>query len=170
MFQALAAILIVANLGSGLSGQVGAARLLFSMGRDNVLPKSVFAYLDPKRKNPTYNILIIGALAFTGAMVLSYELAAECLNFGAFLGFMGVNLAAFREFYFRQRGESPRRFFADALLPLAGFLFCLAIWVSLPLPAKIAGSCWLLVGLTYDAVQTRGFRTAPKMVDFSELG
>jgi hypothetical protein len=91
------------------------------------------------------------------------------LNFGAFLGFMGVNLAAFREFYLRRRGGQERRFFMDALLPIAGFLFCLAIWVSLPLPAKIAGSCWLLVGLIYDAIQTRGFQTEPTMVDFSDL-
>lgn len=170
LFSAIAVILVVSNFGAALSGQIGAARLLFSMGRDNVLPRSVFAYLDPKKKNPAYNILIIGVLAFAGAMVLSYELAAECLNFGAFLGFMGVNLAAFREFYLRRRGGQERRFFMDALLPIAGFLFCLAIWVSLPLPAKIAGSCWLLVGLIYEAIQTRGFQTEPTMVDFSDLG
>jgi amino acid transporter len=170
LFDAIAVILVVSNFGAALSGQIGAARLLFSMGRDNVLPKSVFAYLDPIKKNPSYNILIIGVLAFVGSMVLSYELAAECLNFGAFLGFMGVNLAAFREFYLRRKGGKERRFLIDALLPIAGFLFCLAIWVSLPLPAKIAGSCWLAVGLIYDAVQTRGFRNEPTMVDFSDMG
>jgi amino acid transporter len=170
LFEAMAVVLVVSNFGAALSGQIGAARLLFSMGRDNVLPKSVFAYLDPEKKNPSRNILIIGLLAFVGALVLSYELAAECLNFGAFLGFMGVNLAAFREFYSRGRGERERRFFVDAVLPIAGFLFCLAIWVSLPMPAKIAGSCWLVVGVVYDAVQTRGFRKEPTMVDFSDLG
>jgi len=170
LFDAIAVILVVSNFGAALTGQIGAARLLFSMGRDSVLPKSVFAYLDPKKRNPAYNIVIIGALAFIGAMVLSYELAAECLNFGAFLGFMGVNLAAFREFYLRRRGGQEPRFLIDALVPIAGFLFCLAIWGSLPLPAKIAGSCWLTVGLFYDGVQTRGFRAEPRMVDFSDLG
>ena len=169
LFAAMAVILVISNFGAALSGQIGAARLLFSMGRDNVLPKSVFAYLDPKKKNPSYNIVIIGVLAFAGAMVLSFELAAECLNFGAFLGFMGVNLATFREFYLRRKGAQERRLFRDALLPMAGFLFCLAIWVSLPLPAKIAGGCRLLVGLVYDGVQTRGFRTEPTMVDFRDL-
>jgi amino acid transporter len=170
LFSAIAVILVVSNFGAALRGQIGAARLLFGMGRDNVLPKSVFAYLDPNKKNPTYNILIISVLVFVGAMALNYELAAECLNFGAFLGFMGLNLAAFREFYLR-RGRGPeRRFIIDALIPIAGFLFCLAIWVSLPLPAKIVGGCWLLVGLTYDAIQIHGFRREPTMVDFSDLG
>ena len=170
LFETMAVILILSNLGAGLSGQVGAARLLFGMGRDNVLPKSIFAYLDPKKKNPTYNLWFIGVLAFIGAMVLNYELALECLNFGAFLGFMGVNLAAFRQFYIHRRGRQERRLFADALLPIAGFLFCLAIWLSLPLPAKIVGGCWLLAGLAYDAIQTRGFQMEPTMVDFGDLG
>jgi amino acid transporter len=169
LFEAIAVILVVSNFGAALTGQIGAARLLFSMGRDSVLPKSVFAYLDPK-KNPSHNILIIGLLAFTGAMVLSYELAAECLNFGAFLGFMGVNLAAFRELYLRRKGGPERRFLIDAVVPIAGFLFCLAIWASLPWPAKIAGSCWLVAGVIYDAAQTRGFRREPAMVDFNEVG
>jgi amino acid transporter len=85
LFQAMAFILIVACLGSGLTGQVGAARLLFGMGRDNVLPRRIFAYLDPKRNNPVYNICLIGLLAFLGSLWLSYEHAAELLNFGAFL-------------------------------------------------------------------------------------
>jgi hypothetical protein len=92
------------------------------------------------------------------------------LNFGAFLGFMGVNLAAFRELYLRGKGGRERRFLIDAVVPIAGFLFCLAIWASLPWPAKIAGSCWLVAGVIYDAAQTRGFRREPAMVDFNEVG
>jgi amino acid transporter len=167
LFQALAFILILANLGSGLSGQVGAARLLFGMGRDNVLPRKFFAYLDPKKCNPTRNILLIGVLAFAGALVMNYELAAECLNFGAFMAFMGVNLAALRQFYFRPETGRKRDFFKDALVPGLGFLFCLGIWVSLPRPAKLVGGLWLVAGICYDAIKTRGFREKPAMIDFS---
>jgi hypothetical protein len=49
-----------------------------------------------------------------------------------------------------------------------GFLFCLAIWLSLRLPAQIAGGAWLLAGTVYAAVRTRGFRAQPAPVDFSE--
>jgi putrescine importer len=167
LFQALAFILVLANLGSGLSGQVGAARLLFGMGRDNVLPRKFFAYLDPKKCNPTRNILLVGILAFGGALVMNYELAAECLNFGAFMAFMGVNLAALRHFYFRLEPERKRGFFKDALVPGLGFLFCLGIWVSLPKPAKLVGGLWLAAGICYDAIKTRGFREKPAMIDFS---
>jgi amino acid transporter len=168
LFQALAVILIVANLGSGLSGQVGAARLLFSMGRDGVLPQRFFSHLDAKRSTPTYNILLIGFLAFGGALAMNYELTAECMNFGAFLGFMGVNLATMREFYFASRAPRKRRLLADALVPGLGFMFCLGIWLGLSAPAKIFGGAWLVAGIAYNAVKTRGFRRQPVMIDFRE--
>jgi len=168
LFQTMGFTLILANLGSGLTGQVGAARLLFGMGRDNVLPRKVFGYLDPKRSNPSYNIWIVGILAFAGALALDYELAAECLNFGAFMAFMGVNLATLREFYFRRKGERKRNFLGDFLVPGLGFVFCLGIWLSLPLPAKIVGGSWFAAGFVYDAIQTRGFRRHPAMLDFTE--
>jgi amino acid transporter len=168
LFQALAAILIVANLGSGLSAQVGAARLLFSMGRDNVLPRRFFSHLDSKRSTPTYNILLIGFLAFAGALAMNYELTAECMNFAAFLGFMGVNLATMRQFYFANGTRDRRRLLADALIPGLGFIFCLGIWLGLSMPAMIFGGAWLLAGIAYSAVKTRGFRLQPVMIDFSD--
>jgi amino acid transporter len=168
LFQGLAFILIVANLGGGLTGQVGAARLLFSMGRDNVLPRKFFAHVDAKRSTPTYNILLIGLVAFGGALVMNYEFTGECMNFGAFLGFMGVNLAAMNQFYFAGRASRKRRLLADAVAPGLGFIFCLGIWLGLSTPAKIFGGAWFLAGLTYSAVKTRGFRRRPVMIDFSE--
>lgn len=73
MFQAMAVVLLLANFGSGLGGQVGAARLLFGMGRDNVLPARWFAHINPASSNPTYNLWLIGAVAFAGALVFDYS-------------------------------------------------------------------------------------------------
>src|SRR6201981_3978975 len=103
LFNAMGVILIVAAFGSGLTGTLGAARLLFGMGRDNVLPKKLFGYLKPGSNTPTFNILLIGAISFAGAVLLNYvgsayEHAGELLNFGAFLAFMGVNFATFWQF------------------------------------------------------------------------
>lgn len=168
LFQALGIILILAAVGAGLTGQVGAARLLFGMGRDNVLPRRVFAYLDPKRNTPTLNILLIGAVAYIGALFVSYEQAGEILNFGAFLAFMGVNLATFWQFGVVRRPGRKRRWLGDIVIPLLGFLFCLWIWLGLKMPAKIVGGLWLTVGFAYSAIKTRGFRDRPIMVDFSE--
>jgi putrescine importer len=168
LFGAVAAILIVANLGAGLSAQAGISRLLFSMGRDKVLPSRVFAHLDSKRNTPIYSILLVGIFAFVGAILINYERAAELINFGAFLAFMGVNAAVVRQFYFL-RGSGTRRLLTDALLPAAGFIFCFIIWLNLPATAKLLGAAWFAAGLLYDVIKTRGFRTAPVMASFEEI-
>lgn len=173
LFNAMGAILILAAFGSGLTGGLGAARLLFGMGRDNVLPRRLFGYLSPGSSTPTYNILIIGGLTFIGAVLLNsignaYEHAGELLNFGAFLAFMGVNFATFWQFGVHRRVGGARRVLADIVLPFGGFIFCGLIWWNLNTLAKVVGGIWFLVGLIYVGITTRGFRQAPAMIDFSE--
>src|ERR1700690_707790 len=168
LFQALGVVLILASVGAGLTGQVGAARLLFGMGRDNVLPRKLFGYLDPRRNTPTRNIWLIGIVAYIGTLFVDYEQAGEILNFGAFLAFMGVNLATFWQFWVVRQPGRKRRWLPDLVVPLLGFVFCLWIWLGLKLPSKIVGGVWFVLGLIYCIIKTRGFRDRPIMVDFSE--
>ena len=94
LFAIIGFTLLVANFGSGMGAQLGAARLLYGMGRSNALPKSFFGVVDPKHAVPRNNVLFVGAIALLGAFVMSYDLGAEMLNFGALIAFMGVNAAA----------------------------------------------------------------------------
>jgi amino acid transporter len=172
LFEAMGVVLILAALGSALTGGLGAARLLFGMGRDGVLPRGFFAHLDPKTNTPTWNILLIGLVAWIGAVALNYvgsayEHAGELLNFGAFLAFMGVNLSTFWHFALLRR-SGGRKLLRDMVLPLIGFVFCLSIWWNLNILAKIVGGIWFLIGAGYLASTTNFFRRAPKMIDFSE--
>jgi putrescine importer len=164
---AIAAVMAVACLGSGLTGQVGAARLLYCMGRDNVLPRAVFGRLDA-RHSPTLNVWLIGVLALGGSFWLDYRNATELINFGAFLAFMGVNAATIRVFWFQPPPGYRRRWLTDVLVPVLGLIFCFWIWWSLPRPAQIVGGIWFAVGILYAAIQTGGFRRRPAMLDFSE--
>lgn len=146
--------LLVANFGSGMGAQLGAARLLFGMGRSNALPKSFFGVVDPKRHVPRNNVLFVGAVALIGAFLVSYDLGAEMLNFGALIAFMGVNAAAFIRYYLR----APEKKMIYLFPPILGFLICLLLWLNLSSPAKIAGAVWMLVGIAFGAWKTRGFR------------
>ena len=199
LFNAMGLILIVAAFGSGLTGTLGAARLLFGMGRDGVLPKKFFGQLKPGSNTPTNNILLIGGLAFVGAVLLNYigsayQHAGELLNFGAFLAFMGVNLAAFFRYHVREKGGSPifplaitaivialvlLPYQSVALLavagvglavlavwtpPLAGFTICFFLWKNLSWKAWIVGGLWMVAGIAFGAIKTRGFRG--NLIDF----
>ncbi len=139
LFTAMGVILVVACFGTALTSLAGAARLLGSMARDNVLPARWFAGRTPR------NIALLGVVALVGALSLSYEQTAELINYGAFLAFMGVNLACMRVFLPRSRNWT-QKILLDAGVPLAGFLFCFLIWWSLPRAAQIAGSVWLAAG------------------------
>lgn len=173
LFNAVGILVIVATFGSGLAGGLGASKLLFGMGRDNVLPRKFFGHVSPGSSTPTYNIILIGLLSFGGAEVLNqigsaFQHAGELLNFGAFLAFMGVNLATFWQFGVVSKPGYKRRVLVDIVLPLAGFAFCALIWGNLNPLAKTAGGIWFAIGIIYVGVKTRGFRTAPVMIDFRE--
>ena len=158
LLKATALLIVLANVGGGLTCQVGAARLLFGMGRENVIPARYFARLHPRRNTPDINIILIGILAFIGALIMSYEFTAELLNFGAFLGFMGVNAAVVWRFWVRPTDRLGRNIVLDVLLPVLGFLFCTVIWLGLGLSAQIAGGLWLAIGFVVLATHTRWFR------------
>ena len=164
LFGAMAVILIITSLGSSLTAQAGISRLLYGMGRDGMLPRRFFGYVHPTTAVPSWNILLVGVLAFAGCLVLNYEKAAELINFGAFLAFIGVNASVVRIFYFRA-DRAGRKVLSDLLLPLSGMLFCLVIWWNLSNMAKSVGALWFVAGIIYLALLTRGFRNVPAAFD-----
>lgn len=153
MFAVLNATLLVANMGSGSGAHLGAARLLYGMGRSRALPERFFGAVDRKRNIPRNNVLLVGAFAWVGGLLLTYQLGAEMLNFGAFIAFMGVNVAAFTRYWVRAEDRRVMNF----VLPLLGFAICFYLWWSLRTPAKIAGGLWLGAGVVYGAIRSRGF-------------
>ena len=166
--NSLSVILLIGSVGSGITGQIGASRLLYGMGRDSVIPKKIFGHLDKKHSAPTYNLMIIGGLALIGALTLNYEECARLINFGAFFAFMGVNIASIREYYFKSKDRSFKSFLVNFLPPAIGFVVSLIIWCNLPLKTFIIGGSWMLAGIIYLGFRTKGFKQEAVMIDFSQ--
>src|ERR1035437_6439329 len=170
LFQIINFTLLVANMGSGMGTQLAAGRLLYGMGRGNALPKAFFGAIELKHRVPRNNILAVGAFALAGAGLLeffanrlgggAYEIGAQCLNFGAFIAFMGVNAAAFAHHWrLKKNGQQEKnRSLSGFLVPALGFLICAFIWANLSSKALVLGSVWMVAGITYGAIRTRGFR------------
>lgn len=165
LFQAVNFTLLVANMGSGMGTQLAASRLLYGMGRGNALPKSFFGVIEPRRRVPRNNILLVGALALAGAAILesfaarlgggAYEIGAQALNFGALISFMGVNAANFVHQLHHPEARSP----IALAVPVLGFVICGFLWLNLSRPAFLVGAVWMAAGIAYGAVRTRGFRS-----------
>ena len=153
MFGIVGVTLIVANFGSGLGAHIGAARLLFGMGRSNALPKSFFGYIDPMHHIPRNNVLFVGAIALIGSFLLTYDLGLNMLNFGALIAFMGVNAAAFLRYFWRAEEKK----LGNLIPPIFGFIICLLLWLNLSRPAMKLGSIWMAVGIAFGLWRTKGF-------------
>jgi putrescine importer len=183
LFPIVGFTLLLANFGSGLGAQLGAARLLYGMGRSNALPKSFFGAVDEKHRIPRNNVFVVGIVALVGAFVLeivagyktyslginglswatfmkilnggeAYGLGAEMLNFGALIAFMGVNAAALLRYYVRSKEKK----LGFLIPPALGFIICLALWLNLSKPAIIVGSIWMSAGIAFGLWKTNGFR------------
>jgi putrescine importer len=168
LFTAYGMVLLVSSMACGLAGHVGAARLLYSMGRDDVIPKKIFGHLSAKRGNPVYNEWIVGMVAYIAVLTIPWQLAAEIVTFGALLAFTAVNLVALLHFWFRQREVGGRNFLVDAFVPGFGAVFCFVLLIGLQSWTKYAGLIWLGIGLVYACYRTRMFTLRPKLFDFHE--
>lgn len=143
LFQLLNATLLLANMGSGIAAQFGAARLLYGMGRGNALPQRFFGVLSVKTAIPHNNVLLVGGVTLMGVFLLTYERGAELLNFGAFIAFMGVNAAALLHYRFRTK----EKVLLPLGIPLAGLLVSAFIWLNLGRNAQLLGFSWIVIGL-----------------------
>jgi putrescine importer len=154
LFTILGATLLVANFGSGMGAQIGAARLLYGMGKSNALPKSFFGKVDPKHQVPRNNVVFIGVIVLVGSFFLTFEKGIELLNYGALIAFMGVNASSFVHYFVKQ----PEKKLTHFVLPVVGFFVCLGLWWNLSVPAKIVGTIWMVAGIAFGAWKTKWFR------------
>jgi putrescine importer len=161
LFHLLNATLLIANMGSGMAAQFGAARLLYGMGRANAIPRRIFGAIDPRSGIPRNNVIIVGACTLIGVFMLTYQSGAELLNFGAFIAFMGVNIAALVHYKFRSNTKVP----LAATAPLLGFLVSAFIWLNLNHSAQYLGVAWVVVGLILYFVMRRWGGGSPEMDD-----
>lgn len=137
------AALLLANMGSGMASQLGAARLLYAMGQDGAIPRRFFGAVSLKNRIPRNNVLLIGSVCLVGALILNFDLGAELLNYGALLAFIGVNLASLLRGWRHGRWSQTM----PMLISLAGMATCAVLWWNLSPKAKVVGTAWAIAGI-----------------------
>jgi putrescine importer len=152
------AALIIAQFTSGLAAQAAVARLLYAMGRDGVLPNRVFGLVSERFHTPVFNIALAGIIGLA-AIFLDVAMSTSFINFGAFTAFTLVNLAVIG-YFLRHRADrlNPWRYI---LLPAIGAVIDVSLLTQLDSRALILGLSWLVIGIIYLLVLTRGFTRQP---------
>ncbi len=159
--------LVLAQYASGLAAQASVSRLLFAMGRDDVLPRRFFGFVHPRYRAPVLNLLLSGLV---GLLALWFDPATSTsfINFGAFTAFTFVNLSVIGFFLRERRAGRSRNAWAYVVTPALGAVVDLWLLTRLDRNAITLGVGWLTLGVIYLGVRTKGFRTRPPEMTFTE--
>lgn len=158
---------VAGALGSALTSQASVTRILFAMGRDGILPRTLFGHVSPKFSTPIYTILVVSAISLL-AVVMDLATLASVVSFGALAAFSVVNLSVIKHFAIDQGRRAGREILWFVVLPLIGFLLTAWLWTSLSGFTLVVGLCWLAAGLAWLLLITRGFRTPTPVMDMAE--
>jgi amino acid transporter len=159
--------LVITQFASGVAAQASASRLLFAMGRDNVLPRKVFGYLHRTLHTPVINLVLIGAVGVI-AVALDPATSVSFINFGAFTAFTFVNLCVIAMAIRRRNLRGPKAVLVNLVVPLIGAAVDVWLLTNLDGIAIRLGLGWLALGILYLLYLTRGFRRPPPEMDFVE--
>ncbi|MBP2650852.1 MAG: hypothetical protein H6Q74_1677 [Firmicutes bacterium] len=146
-------VIIISGPATALAGQSSASRLLFGMGRDNLISKKIFAHIHPKYKTPSYSIIIMGILGAIGGLTVSMEIVTDIVTFGGLIGFICVNFAVF--YYFALK-KGKYNLFSNIIFPFLGVLSCGYILCNLSDIGKIVGFSWMGLGIVYLVMRSAG--------------
>ncbi|MEK4028074.1 APC family permease [Pseudobacillus sp. FSL P4-0506] len=160
-------VTVTASIASAVASGGSGARILYAMGRENILPNKIFGHLSAKFQTPVYNILIIAAIA-TSALFLSIETATSFINFGALFAFTFVNLSVFVHYFIKKKQRSIKGLLLYMLIPLMGAGTTALFWTKLDIHSMTLGSVWLLIGLGYLLHLTKMFKQRPPELHFEE--
>ena len=153
-----------------MAGMGAVSRILLGMGRDNILPKKFFGSVSKKWNTPVKNIILVSIIGCTGIFYADNLIgAAELVSFGCILGFIMVNLSVVLHFY-KHKGlrEGAKNKLMYLIIPGVGAVALAIAFIFVGTGAKILGCIWLLIGLVYLAVKTKGFKELPPEMTFEE--
>ncbi|TKI67414.1 amino acid permease [Lysinibacillus mangiferihumi] len=124
----------------------GGTRLLYALGRDGLLPKSM-AELSPKFKTPVKNTWVFAILVAFCAGFVPLSKLTELVNMGTLVAFTIVSIGVI---YLRKNKNIPSGGFKVPffpVLPILSFLMCLFLISQLSIHTWIACGLWFVFGL-----------------------
>lgn len=149
----------IANI---MNAQLAASRLLYSMGRDKVIP-AIFGKVHPKYQTPWVGAIFIGAVALVLSLILTMADLATLVNFGALASFIMLNFAVFWFFFVR---EKKRRTVGDwvkyVVCPWLGIIILGYVFTGFDIMTYALGVSWFVIGFIICAVKSKGFKEVPE--------
>lgn len=163
---------IVDNCGSfvcAMAGMGAVSRILYGMGRDNILPKKFFGHLSERFKTPVNNIVLTTLVALTAIFYSDNVFgAASLVAFGAVCGFFMVNISVIFHYYIKLKLRKGFDFCRYLIAPIIGMCSLVVVLVYMDFSAKVLGLVWMAIGLVYLAFKTKFFKELPPEMTLGE--
>ncbi len=157
----LIAFVLSLAFGTALNSQLAASRILYSMGRDKLIP-GFFGKVHPRFKTPYIAAIVFGVVTFAVANLIGIESLSKLVNYGAMTSYMMLNVAVFWFFFVKKGQRGVGGFFNHFLFPVIGFIVIGYVWYGFDPITKIVGTCWLILGVIYGAIKSRGYKVVPE--------
>lgn len=135
--------MLTALIGMMLAG----SRLIYSFGRDGMLPKWLGKLDDKKR--PNHALVLLTVIGIIIGAFFPFAFLAQLISAGTLIAFMFVSLGmyALRPREGKDIAEPEFKMPWYPVLPALGFLGSLAIFLGLDIQAKMYAGIWFLIGL-----------------------
>jgi len=133
---------ILAMLATNIVGTTAASRLLFSMGRDGVLPSQFFSKIHKKWKTPYCNIIFLALICLTIGSLSSIEQIVGLINYGTIASFILLNISAI---IFCLKNKKDNSFLV--ILPIVAAIIMFVIFVNMQRINLLFGTLWLILGI-----------------------
>ena len=147
--------IVAVGIANIINAQMASSRLLYSMGRDGVIPR-VFGKVHPKFQTPWFASIFLGAITLCLALPLQDYMGtlAGFVNFGALSSFILLNF------------EKKRASFKDILMylicPFIGIAILGYVFTGFEWATYAVGVTWLVIGLIIGAVKSKGYKEVPE--------
>lgn len=138
---------IFVSFTNALPMQVGVARVLFAMGRNQQLPEAL-AKIHPRTQIPHVAMIVSTLISLTVALVMKdhVDTLALFVNFGALAGFLLLHVSVLVHLGLR---NPQRRFLPHVCVPVLGIVIVLAVFANMQHDALILGVIWTGLGVAY---------------------
>lgn len=161
--------IIAVGIANIMNAQLASARLLFSMGRDGVIPR-VFGKVHPKFQTPWVAALVMGLVSLILPMFLDMVTLTRFVNFGALSSFVLLNFAVFLLFFVKEKHHGTFGDFIKYLIcPFVGILILLYVFTGFDSMTYVVGITWLVIGLIIGAVKSKGYKEVPEAFKHLEV-
>lgn len=132
-----------------MNAQIASSRLLFSMGRDGVLPR-VLGKVHPKYQTPWVAAIFLGAfslvLTLTAGQFGGMTVLAPMVNFGALASFIVLNFGVFWYFWCKEKQRGAKAVLRYLICPWIGILILIYVFTGFDALTYGVGISWFIVG------------------------